>query len=78
MQGHPGKSSIDSPLKQPYKALLPVAQKLKFRRLLAADELDQPTLDDVDHLVHRSPAFPCKQLLSGLIESIAPVSEHVP
>ncbi len=51
---------------------------LKFRRLLASDELDQPTLDDVDHLVHRSPTFPCKQLLSGLIESIAPVSEHIP
>ncbi len=60
------------------KCLLPVVQKLKFRRLLASDELDQPTLGGAVHLVHRSPAFPCKQLLSGLIESIAPVSEHVP
>ena len=76
MQGHQVNRRYSTAI--PDKALLPVAQKLKFRRLLASDELDQPTLDDVDHLVHRSPTFPCKQLLSGLIESIAPVSEHVP
>ncbi len=51
---------------------------LKFRRLLASDELDRLSLDGTPHLVHQSPTFPCKQLLSGLIESIAPVSEHVP
>ncbi len=33
---------------------------LKFRRLLASDELDRLSLDGAPHLVHQSPAFPCK------------------
>jgi hypothetical protein len=37
-----------------------LAQKLKFRRLLASDELDRLTLDGAPHLVHQLPAFPCK------------------
>ncbi len=47
---------------------------LKFRRLLASDELFRLSLDGTPHLVHKSQTFPFKQLLSGLIDSFALVS----